>query len=450
MAVFLLFASQLALLGRQVKTGHVTGVGGFLFMSFLFFGMRPLYLFLENDYQLFSGLFRIQVGLSDVVSGMWWGTAAMIAFWVGSILFRELGADWLKRRRQRLAATPVLPIITGSMVQRLIGFQIVTLPVMLALARGGRAIYGSALGAYAYDLPVPLQAVHIFALVVIFERYRRQSDRRYLGSLILSGSLFLVFTWLMREVSMFRGFYVAGVMIAGIALVQRWKGRASYAWLIIPIVLLQPLFQVLGDLRYASNEDLVVEQVVERSYGEHGLTGAYWHFYHSGGDMNIFDTFVAAKAAEVTKRPYALSWLYVPMHFVPRAIWKEKPEKGILQDVSFMNGAPYCPGIAGFFLLDGGKLWMLLSMALLGFLVSALDGYVYTVPNAYLRACLLGIIVVNAMFLSRAYLWFYFYQLLYAIVPCVALVRLVGKYARNPRRAAVAGKVTHVYRGSRP
>lgn len=432
MSVLLLFVSQLALLLQQVKTGRVTGVGGFLFMSFLFFGMRPLYLFVEDDYQLFSKLFLIEVDLSGVIEGMWWGTAAMIAFWVGSLLFPEIASDWLKRRRRQLKATPTLPMITNSMVSALIGFQVVTLPVMIVLSKGGRSVYGSGFGAYAYDLPVPLQAVHIFALVVIFERYRRRMDGRHLGPLLLSGALFLVFTWLMREVSMFRGFYVAGVMIAGIALVQRYKGRASYAWLILPVVLLQPLFETLGELRYADNQELGVDEVILSSFEEERVGGPYWHFYHSSGDMNIFDTFVAAHQAEVSKRPYAMSWLYVPVHFVPRAIWESKPEKGTLQDLSFMNGAPYCPGIAGFFLLDGGQYWMLLSMALLGFIVGWLDGLVNTLPNDYLKACLLGIVVVNAMFLTRFFLWQAFYQLLYAVVPCWFLAR----YLKNSRRTS--------------
>lgn len=92
-----------------------------------------------------------------------------------------------------------------------------------------------------------------------------------------------------------------------------------------------------------------------------------------------------------------------------------------------MRDAPYCPGIAGFFLLDGGLLWMLGSMAVLGFLVGMLDVYIFTMPRGYLQYCLIGIVTVNAMFLSRAFLWFYFWQIMYAVVPCVLLAWLFSK-----------------------
>jgi len=220
-------------------------------------------------------------------------------------------------------------------------------------------------------------------------------------------------------------------MIAGIAVLQRMKGRVGFAWLIIPIVALQPFFQYLGGDRYKKNEELAEVGLVEEVFGDRSLTEAYWTFYDSGGDMNIFDTFVAATKAEPRFYPYAWSWIYVPFHFIPRAIWPGKPEKGTTMDLSFTRGAPYCPGIAGFFLADGGFLWMLGSMALLGYLVSLLDAYVFTMPATYLRYCLIGIVTVNAMFLSRAFLWFYFWQLMYAIVPCAALAWFFGRNSRQ-------------------
>jgi len=166
---------------------------------------------------------------------------------------------------------------------------------------------------------------------------------------------------------------------------------------------------------------------------------AYWNFYQaSGGDMNIFDTFIATTKAEPSYYPYALSWLYVPFHFVPRAIWKDKPRKGMLIDLSFLRGAPLSPGIAGLFLLDGGYAWMLLSMFVLGYCLALLDGYVLTMRPGYLKCCLIGIVVINAMFLTRFFLWQYFYQMLYAAVPCALLAWWVSKMA-PPGRVVLPG-----------
>jgi hypothetical protein len=322
-------------------------------------------------------------------------------------------------------------------------FQLLTLPVMFVLAKSGRGLYGSAFGAYAYDLPVPLQSVHIIAVVVLLERYLRTKTPVSLVMLGISGFLFLDFTWLMRDVSLFRGFYIAGVMIVGIAALQRIKGRVGFAWLIIPIVVVQPLFQYLGGARGAGNEELAEAGLVEEVLQNRTLAETYWQFYDSGGDMNIFDTFVAATKADPKIYPYLWSWAYVPLHFVPRALWPGKPKRGITQDLSFMRGAPYCPGVAGFFLLDGGLLWMLLSMAVLGFLLSTLDIWVFTLPRGYVQYCLIGIVTVNAMFLTRFFLWQYFYQMLYAMIPILALAWWFGRSAnlsaasaRNQRRSA--------------
>ncbi len=441
-ATYLLFLSQLILLVDQFRRGQVSGVGGFVFMSFLFFGVRPIYIVTESDYDLFSQLFLINVDLKEVNWAMWWATFGLLAFCAGVALFRHLQGPGIraiavKKRRHHKRTDQVTQMATDRMVGLLLFYQVLTVPVMFALAGGGRALYGSSLGAYAYDVPVPLQSGHIFALVVILECYLRGRDPGKLFALAVSGLLFLYFTWLMREVSMFRGFYIAGVMIAGIAVLQRIQKNVSLVWLILPIVLLQPLFKTLGEKRHESNEDLTERGILERTFEEGSALGSYWHFYDSSGDMNIFDTFVAAKSAEPTKRPYLLSWLYVPVHFVPRAIWTSKPETGILQDVSFMQGAPYAPGIAGFFLLDGGFLWMLGCMAVLGYLLAWVDLRVFVMPRSYLRCCLIAILSVNAMFLTRFFLWQYFYQVLYAVIPCFALAyyfRRKGLKRRAPKK----------------
>src|SRR5690606_23079787 len=133
-----------------------------------------------------------------------------------------------------------------------------------------------------------------------------------------------------RDVSMFRGFYLTGLMIAGIAFLARTRKRVGYAWLVIPIVALLPLFKVLGSLRYEKRQS--VSAMVTRSAGEIFNPLSYWRFFDSSGDMNIFDSFVAASEARPNKRPYALSWLYVPVHLVPRKLWKDKPVQGLLQD----------------------------------------------------------------------------------------------------------------------
>jgi hypothetical protein len=447
MAVWLLAGSQLALFVREIRKRQVSGVGGFIFMSFLFFGIRPIFIIVENDYELFQWLFKIRVDLAEVGDSMWWASAGLICFAVGASLAPRVGRNWIQRRRAKARVQVSHQLVSPKVGYGLLFFQVLTLPVMYVLARSGRGLYGSGFGAYAYDLPVPLQSVHIIALVVLLERYLRTKSTQSLVLLCFSGFLFLDFTWLMRDVSMFRGFYIAGVMIAGIAALQRLKGRVGYAWLIIPILGLQPFFQYLGQDRYKKNEEMAELNLVDEVFGKETVGEAYWNFFEAKGDMNIFDTFVAAKKSEAAFYPYAWSWAYVPLHFVPRKLWQGKPERGVTQDLRFMRGAPYCPGIAGFFLLDGGLIWMLGSMAVLGFLIATLDAWVFTLPRGYVQYCLIGVVTVNAMFLTRFFLWQYFYQMLYAMIPCLVLAWWFGRntkqsaaLARNQRRTMGAAR----------
>lgn len=427
MAVWVLAASQLSLLIWQIRKRQVSGVGGFLFMSFLFFAVRPIYMIIENDYGLTRELFKIRMDLTDAGDAMWWASLGSLCFAVGAYVAPRIHRGLVNRRRRKAALNREQALVSQKVCAGMMLFQLLTLPLMYVLAQRGRGVYGSGAGAYIWDLPVPLQAVHIVTVVVLLERYLRTKTSGSLSMLIISSALFVEFTWLMREVSMFRGFYVAGVMIAGIAVLQRIKGRVGFIWLIIPIVAVQPFFQHLGQDRYKKNTEMAEEGIVDKVFRNQTIGEAYWRFYDSGGDMNIFDTFVAAQKSQPQFYPYVWSWIYAPLHIIPRGLWPGKPRKGITQDLSFMGRAPYCPGILGFFLLDGGLLWMLGSMAALGYVLGLLDVLVFTMRKGYLQYCLLGILVVNAMFLTRAFLWFYLWQMLYAAVPCILLAWIFGR-----------------------
>lgn len=431
-AVWLLAVSQLCFFLNEVRKGQVTGSGAFLFMSFLFFGMRPLYLVLESDYSLFYRVFVIRPEMQFVTTAMWWATLAGLCFALGAQLPRRIQSATWSRRLLANRAVAVRPVVKASTAGFLFFAQLATLPVIYLLARGaGRGLYESGLGAYAYDAPVPMQAVHIFAIVVLVERYLRRKTPGNLAVLVASGAAFIAFTWLMRDVSNFRGFYLTGLLIAGIAVLQRLKPRVGYAWLVVPIMVAQPFFKYLGEQRSLRNEDIAEADITAEIFRDEGVLMAYWNFYQAaGGDMNIFDTFAAATKAEPAYYPYALSWLYVPFHFVPRFLWKDKPRRGVLIDMKFTRGAPLSPGIAGFFLLDGGFAWMLLSMLVLGYLIAMLDCYVLTMRSGYLQSCLVGIVVVNAMFLTRFFLWQYFYQMLYAAIPCFVLAWYLNRRSR--------------------
>jgi hypothetical protein len=427
-AVWCLVAAQGLLLADQIKTRQVSGVGAFMFLYFLFMSVRAIYLYVESDYATLVAQFAIRPDLHVITSAMWWATCALLCFAFGARAAFGFHRSWLLRRRARADRQPakqryVAPIVTIPLLM----FQLVAVVIMFFLASMRRGIYGTESGAYLYDVPMLLQAVHIISLVCIYGLFLQRKTLDSALALAISCLFLLIMTWLMREVSIFRGYYITGLMICGIAVLQQAKQRVSYWWLIVPVVALQPLFGYLGAERRLSNEELLEQDVAEEIYADESLADAYWNFYSSKGDMNIFDTFVGATKTSPRFYPYTWSWIYVPLHFIPRALWPGKPKRGITQDISFTRGAPLSPGIVGFFLLDGGFVWMLASMFVLGYLLATLDGFVLTMPAGYLRSSLVGIVVVMAMFFSRLLLWQYFYQTLYMIVVVVIISLFVRK-----------------------
>ncbi len=440
-AVWVLAFAQLLLLANEIRKGQVMGGGAFLFMSFLFFGMRPIYLVVERDHYLFTRIFLFRPDIAQITNAMSWATLGMLLFSLALQLAPRMHREYLKRRFAANRSKTEFQNARNNAPALLVAAQIFTLPIMYYLAINvGKALRGSGLGAYGYELPIPMQALHIFAVVFFCDRYLRKKSVGNVVLMSLSTLVFLVFTWLMRDVSNFRGFYLTGVMIVGIACLQRLLPRVSYAWLIIPIIVAQPLFQYLGQARKAANADLTDQNIAAEVFEDKGVINAYWSFYQAqSGDMNIFDTFVAAKQNEPKFKPYLWSWIYVPFHLIPRKLWPGKPERGVTQDISYNRGAPLSPGIIGFFLRDGGLIWMLGSMFVLGYLIALLDWYVRTMPAGYLRCCLISITVINAMYLTRFYLWQYFYQVLYAAIPCIVLAWYLKKQGSGTPRRKVSG-----------
>ena len=195
-AVWLCAFSQLVLFVGEMRKGQVTGSGAFLFMSFLFFGMRPIYLVLESDYSLFTRIFLIQPDMELITSATWWATLAAVMFALGVQCQRKSQAAFWRKRLHRNSLGAVRPVVKSSLVGFLVVAQFATLPLMYLLARSaGRTLYGNTMGAYAYDVPVPMQAIHIFAIVVLFEAYLRKKSPGSVLILVVSSVAFLIFTW---------------------------------------------------------------------------------------------------------------------------------------------------------------------------------------------------------------------------------------------------------------
>lgn len=417
-----IIGGMLMILYHYARDRYLTSAGAFTFMYLLFFLIRPLYITLEGDLYLFRKLFRISPEVPDIHAAWWWSAVGLWCFAIGATVAR---AKFFPRRVDfRSSRTGDHPLVSTGFTRFLIFAQALSIVVLHWLTGGGRA-YTANWGAYVYDFPMLMQAGHIFTVVVIWERVLvNRRDMNWRLAMGVSGLLFLAYTFEMRHVSDFRGFWLTGIMVAGIAGLSRLYGRVRYRYLVLPVIILLPIFRFLGEVRGARN-DYVKDRLSEEAWD---LTSpdSYWRFFDSNGDMNIFDTYVAAINYEPRHHPYLLSWLYVPVHMVPRKLWEDKPEKGLLVDHAFDRGAPYSPGIIGYFYLDGGKLWMLGSMFALGAAVTYADSRVLKLRDSYFKYCCYAILVINAMYLTRFILYQYFWQSLYMIVPCYVAQRVIN------------------------
>lgn len=419
----LLILAPLVLLYRFARERFITSAGAFIFMSILFFVMRPLYVIRELDYELFYTLFLISVSDAMLYDAWAWAILGLCFFAFGAVFARQ--RFWPQSFNFKGSEEADHPLVSSNFVTFLIGCQIASIVVAELMTRGFFAPLEGTLGAYIYDFPMLMQAGHVFAVVCVWERYLRERTSNWRMMFCVVGLLFLFYTFEMRLLSSFRGFYITGIMIAGIAGLTRLYGKVRYRYVILPLIILLPIFRSLGENRYLDNEavgGLLVQETWQLT-----SPASYWDFFDSRGDMNIYDSFAAALQSTPQHHPYVLSWLYIPVHLVPRKIWPDKPEAGLLVDHSFDRGAPYSPGIVGYFWLDGGYIWMLASMFVLGALLTFIDGRVLSMPDSYLKYCLYGIVVINAMYLTRFILYQWFYQTLYMAIPCFILQRMVDK-----------------------
>ena len=158
-----IFLAQLVMLWAVIRERHLTGAGALVFMSFLFFALRPVYVWAEQDYRVFEGLFRMNPTKVALNEGMLWATLGMLTFQVGSILAKRLHWNkWRARHIKAQTAAKNFSIAGVHMLALILLYQVATLGIMVLLASAGRSLYGSALGAYIYDLPAVMQAGHIF------------------------------------------------------------------------------------------------------------------------------------------------------------------------------------------------------------------------------------------------------------------------------------------------
>ena len=409
------------------SSSPICSASAFIFGSALFFVVRPLYIVLVGEYNNVSTKFQSVFSLDIVYQGLFLTTLCSLFFVMGS---RSL---WILSIRKNPGignfVSPVTRYLPSlSLVLFAIGSSLVaSSTVYIFNSYGKGTLYSSSLGAYAYQFPILLQGINLVAGVLAYERFAFSKKYFSFFCFISSALLITASSILMRDISIFRAFYLAGLFsfilsIAYIRSIKQSRPLQMKLFMLIVIILL-PFFTFLGSQRLLTNDALLSG---DNPFQVNDILFAYVSFFSEKGDMNMFDTFLVAMQYQPSFYPYLWSWLYVPLHLIPRFIWIAKPVAGITQDLSFLNGAPYSPGLAGFFLLDGGVLWMLASMFVLGLILSRLDVFILNIKDLSIRAILASVITVYSMFLPRYFLWQFVYGVLALILPSLLTYKILN------------------------
>jgi len=403
----------------------VTNLGAFLILYFIVYAIRPIYIYLESDFSLLN-LFLGRTQYLDVCSeAAFWATCGLLFICAG----HAVGRIWFPLRPPKQAASSAFGGGLGRPKQEcvilLLGLQAASIVFLLAISgEHAGSLYGASGGAYTYLLPQALQAAQIL-VVSIFAYNHARFHGRWKNLSIVSIFLFLAYTYLMKDVSIFRGFYITGAIAAVMAVYYARTQTIPYWLLLVPSLLLLPIFRAWGELRWAQAEGFWSETL--------NVLGtlspqSWWSFFDVSGDMNVFDTLVAAFESSPRHMPYLFAWIYPVLHFIPRAIWPGKPEWGMLVDFSFMKDLPYTPGLIGFYYLDGGLMWMLASCFVTGVVFYLLDRWLFGMAPGYLKAALYGIVLINSFAAARGYLHFSVAQYFYMIAPVAVLMFVLTKF----------------------
>ena len=108
-SIFFSLGSILFLFLDELRTKNISGTGSFIFGSFLFFFIRPIYILLEKDYVLFQNYFYVSNFNYLIGPSSWWASAGILAFKIGSKLHFKRITMLVKNTLNKYIAFNVIP-----------------------------------------------------------------------------------------------------------------------------------------------------------------------------------------------------------------------------------------------------------------------------------------------------------------------------------------------------
>lgn len=416
--------------------GKLTLVGTFVGISGFVFGARGAYMGWNSDLDILAKVMIISPSWAEINEAMGWSVLGLIMFMIGALV-RENWAIFMNRRSEAGWSGGISQVAEASGLAQFVMLiiQCVIAAVLIPWALRGYKVNLVSItdNAYLYLLPTLSHGVNLYIMVRLVSTALR--TRSVIDVFLVFSSLVLVLfnAYLLNNLSSFRGFWLSGIVLIGVAVCYLLRGRLN-PFFLVGLFLIYPFFKQIG-LNRGNTTAEIVQQVMEspfQAYSKEGLAEAF------GGatDLNMLDTFVASYMWDHSHRPYVLSVLYTFAHWVPRRLWPSKPEAGCLADVDYTNGAPYSPGIVGMFNDDGGELFMLFMMAALGGFIRYMDIVYVRIGDRVLQSCVFSILFFGTLIWVRMFTYQVFYASMSFFVPMYLMHKVIGKIDSANRLAS--------------
>jgi hypothetical protein len=433
LAAVLIGVCGMYLRAESHRFGGVTLTSCFVTISGFVFGSRAIYIALNDDFSIMNG-FGLPGSHAIVIDAMAYVTICMVAYIMGAMAL--CGKVLRSQRLQLVAVSRKMAALnlTPLYLYGQIGLTVLLLPYGLGAVRS--AIYETSDSAYIYLLPTLAHGFDLYFFTHIFSRWWGNRTAGGSVAVLVWFGLTIFHAYLLSNMSPFRGYYLAGLAACAIAFLLIIRHRVSW-WFLVGIFAIYPLFKSLGSARAMTNSEMIAEVVLQptQAYTSDGLKQAFGQYT----DLNMLDTLTASLAWEHNRRPYLLSFFYPLVHWIPRSWWKSKPTGGVLADLGYVYSSelkrevPYSPGIIGFLNDDGGKIYMIGAMFLLGIFMRGWELFVLRLQTYEMQIAIWAALFFAALVTVRFLPYQIFYQFLIFIGPCWVCDRFMLKRAVQKR-----------------
>ena len=414
LSILLFYTAIVYVVTEERVFGGINFCSCFLLVSGFVFSSRGLYIAVAEDFSIIGG-FGLPATWDVPIDTIRWVIFGHLFYMTGATVYRSKTIRALRRMKtpqfsQRVEASR-FPVYVWLLMQLCLAGPLVPLGLM----RGRTVLTDTSENAYVYLLPTLIHGFNLYATVAIALRAREKRNAGAMLLLLISLAIVFIDAFLMHNLSQFRGFYLVGLLATSVGLLVVYRGVST--WAMCALFCLYPIFKTAGSDRSLDNQEMMYRLFTNggESYSQVGLERAFGE----ASDVNMLDTFAASLNWQHAYRGYVLSYLYPLVHFVPRRFWPSKPEGGVLSDTGYTLGMPYSPGIIGFFNDDGGVLYMLIMMAVLGAFMRYWEFLCLKIRDRTLQVCTFSAFFISSIVTVRYLPYQVFYGFLVFFVPCL-------------------------------